>query len=76
MKEIIKDIILIIISIAIIIGTHLLMFKIKGDGEIVEIGGKKYIKKVEYLGNDIYDTKYFPMDSLEKKSEKDLEVIK
>lgn len=76
MEELIKGFISIIILIAVIVCIHLLTFKMKGDGDIVEIGGKKYIKKVEYLGNDIYDTKYFPIDSLEKKSEKDLEVIK
>lgn len=76
MEELIKGFISIIILIVVIICVHLLIFKVKGDGDIVEIGGKKYIKKVEYMGNDVYDTKYFPIDSLEKKSEKDLEVIK
>lgn len=76
MEDIIKNIISIIILIAFILCIHLLIFKVKGDGDIVEIGGKKYIKKVEYMGNDVYDTKYFPIDSLEKKSEKDLEVVK
>lgn len=76
MEELIKGFISIIILIVVIICVHLLIFKVKGDGDIVEIGGKKYIKKVEYMGNDVYDTKYFPIDSLEKKSEKDLEVVK
>lgn len=76
MEELIKGFISIIILIAFILCIHLLIFKAKGDGDIVEIGGKKYIKKVEYMGNDVYDTKYFPIDSIEKKSEKDLEVIK
>lgn len=76
MEELIKGFISIIILIVVIICVHLLIFKVKGDGDIVEIGGKKYIKKVEYMGNDVYDTKYFPIDSIEKKSEKDLEVIK
>lgn len=76
MEELIKGFISIIILIVVIICVHLLIFKVKGDGDIIEIGGKKYIKKVEYMGNDVYDTKYFPIDSLEKKSEKDLEVIK
>lgn len=76
MEELIKGFISIIILIVVIICVHLLIFKVKSDGDIVEIGGKKYIKKVEYMGNDVYDTKYFPIDSLEKKSEKDLEVVK
>lgn len=74
--ETFKDILKIIIGIALIIGLHYLSIQGRGNGDVVEIGGKMYIKKVEYLGNDIYDTKYFPIDSLGKKSEKDLEVVK
>lgn len=73
--ETFKTILKIIAGIVIMVTLHILLTKARGDGEIVEIGGKKYIKKVVYLGSDIYDVKFFPIDSLEKKSEKNLEVI-
>lgn len=55
-------IVVIFVSALLMIGTE----KIKGDGDIVVIEGKRYIKKVEYAGNDMYDIKYFPLsDSVE-----------
>lgn len=51
-------VLVLIFSALCIIGTE----KLKGDGEVVVIDGKKYIKKVEYAGNDMYDIKYFPVE--------------
>lgn len=50
-------IVVVVVSALLMLATE----KMKGDGDIVVIEGKRYIKKVEYAGNDMYDIKYFPV---------------
>jgi hypothetical protein len=51
---------------------HLAQIRMRGDGDTVEIASKKYVKKVEYMGNSVYETKYFPIDSLNQTSKEEV----
>ena len=51
-------IVVVVVSALLMLATE----KMKGDGDIVVIEGKRYLKKVEHAGNDMYDIKYFPLE--------------
>lgn len=66
MKEILKYILGIIAAI-IVLGLLILgNEKAQGDGDIVVIAGKKYLKEVDYVGNGVYQVDYFPIEDSTK----------